>query len=190
MLSDVNCSFCVLGFEVSSSSNTTCVQPEFRPFNGWEGSSDQVELRLRGMDDVVLADTDAATPTLLTEHTYTIPAPKLEPKERKFAGYAQPFLKTRYELDFSRGAEVDIGCGTTVVGDGSVDQNIPKDELGLAHPLSMHEWSYQWPSGRATRSTITADPPDYGYFPQRCPRYHRFRVTHAGNFTFVRAAVH
>ena len=185
-MADVECSTCTLGYETTSASNTTCVQPEFRPYGGWQGSPDQAELQLRGIDNAsIRLDADRATPILLTEHTYTIPAPKLEPKERKFAGYQQPFLKIRYELDFSRGAEVDIGCGTTVVGDGSVDKNIPKDQDGLKHPLSMHEWTYQWPSGRVN---LKATPPDYGFLPQRCPRYHRFKVTRAGNLTFVRTA--
>jgi len=184
-VADVECSTCTLGYETTSASNTTCVQPEFRPYTGWEDSLDQALLQLRGIDNAsIRVDTDTTTPVLLTEHTYTIPAPKLEPKERKFAGYQQPFLKIRYELDFSRGAEVDIGCGTTVVGDGSVDKNIARDrpEL-LAHPLSMHEFSYDFGIGRANLKAK-----HYGFFPQRCPRYHRFKVTRAGNLTFVRAA--
>ena len=169
-VADLDCSTCALGYETASASNnnnTTCIQPEFRPYSGWQGSSDQALLQLQDVDGAVLKATGTGTPILLTGHTYMIPAPKLEPMERRFAGYAQPFVKIRYELDFSRGAEVDIGCGTTVVGDGSVDKNIPKDKAGLAHPLSMHEWSYQWALGRANLKT---EPPDYGYFPQRCPR--------------------
>ena len=185
-LSNINCSTCTLGYETTDASNTTCVQPKFQPYSGWEGSPDQALLRLRGIDNATIrVDMDTAMPVLLTEHTYTIRAPKLEPKERKFAGYAQPFLKIRYELDFSRGAEVDIGCGTTVVGDGSVDKSVPTDQAGLAHPLSMHEFGYQWP---VRRRNLDATPPDCGVFPQRCPRYHRFKVTRAGNLTFVRAA--
>ena len=101
-VSDIECSTCALGYETTSASNSTCIQPEFRPHSGWQGSSEQAELQLKGIDN-----TDTGTPMLLTKHKYTIPAPKLEPKERKFAGYAQPFLKIRYELDFSRGAEVN-----------------------------------------------------------------------------------
>jgi len=115
----------------------------------------------------------------LTKHTYTIPGPQLEPKESKFAGYEQPYSKIHYELDFSRGAQVDIGCGTAVVGDGSRDANIPKDVY--AHPASMHEMSYAHTNGRGNPNS---DPPDPGYYPMRCPRYHRFAVTKPGNFTF------
>ena len=99
----------------------------------------------------------------------------------QFVGYKQPYSRIRYELDFSPGAEVDLGCGTAVIGNGEFDSNIPKDVF--THPLSMHHNSYQWVSGR---SNLKADPPDPGYFPHRCPRYHRFKVTQPGNFTFVR----
>ena len=40
--------------------------------------------------------------------------------------YEQPFAKIHYELDFSLGANVDIGCGTTLFGDGTNDVNVPK----------------------------------------------------------------
>ncbi len=114
-----------------------------------------------------------------------ITAPMLEPKNKKFSGYKQPYTKIHYELDFSRGAEVDIGCGTTVVGDGSVDKSVPTDQAGLAHPLSMHEFSFLAPDGRGDPH---ADPPDPGFYPFPCTRFHRFRVIKPGNFTFVRAA--
>lgn len=221
---------CVLGYEMSSATNTTCVKPEFRPHSGWEGSSGQALLQLQGIDGGVLNGTDANTPPiLLTEHTYTIPAPMLEPKERMFAGYQQPYVftpdlgqlvrmasapevcvhvrsiaamcatarrdrwylcctcivlncrysKIQYELDFSLGAEVDIGCGTAVVGDAAVDANIPRTTF--AHPLSMHHLSWQYPMGRGD---LKADPQIPGHFANRCPRYHRFRVTRPGNVTF------
>ena len=99
----------------------------------------------------------------------------------QFVGYKQPYSRIRYELDFSLGAEVDLGCGTAVVGNGAGDKNIPKDVF--AHPLSMKQMSYQWFTGR---SNLKADPPDPGFYPNRCPRYHRFKVTQPGNFTFVR----
>ena len=182
-ITDLDCSTCSLGYEIASAGNTTCVQPQFRPYLGWQGSTERAELQLLGIDGNVPNGPDTATTILMANHTYTIPAPKLEPKERKFVGYEQPFVKIRYELDFSRGAEVDIGCGTSVVGDGSADKWIVKDAAGLAHPLSMYEFSYQWRYGRAK---LNATPPDYGYFPGYCSRYHRFRVTKPGNFTFVR----
>ena len=99
----------------------------------------------------------------------------------QFVGYTQPYSRIRYELDFSLGAEVDLGCGTAVVGNGAGDPIISKDVF--AHPHSMHHISYQWLVGRAN---LKADPPDPGYFWMKCPRYHRFKVTKAGNFTFVR----
>ena len=180
-VADVDCSTCTLGYETTSASNNTCVQPEFRPHSGWEGSSGQAQLQLQDTHGAVLKSTGAATPVLLTGHTYIVQAPTLEPKERKFVGYAQPFVKIRYELDFSRGAEVDIGCGTAVVGDGSVDKDIPRNQIGLAHPLSMNTVSYMEGIGRANPKAGNT-----GYYPQRCPRYHRFKVIRAGNFTFVR----
>jgi len=79
--------------------------------------------------------------------------------------------------------QVDIGCNTSVVGNGAVDENVPK--TAFAHPLSMQAANYQWMIGRGN---WRADPPDYGYYPANCPRYHRFRVIDPGNFTFVSGA--
>ena len=76
--------------------------------------------------------------------------------------------------------QVDIGCGTSVVGNGAVDKSVPKTDF--AHPLSMNSVSYQWMIGRGN---WRAEPPDYGHYPPNCPRYHRFRVTRPGNFSFV-----
>ena len=151
---------CSLGYETISADDTTCVQPDFKPARGWEGSSDKARLVLQDkLGRAVTQSSDAQAPALLTKHTYTIPAPLLQPKERKFAGYEQPYSRIHYELDFALGAEVDLGCGTAVVGDASSDINIPKTVD--KHPMSMHEFSYQFPSGRAT----TTDP---GYYPARC----------------------
>ena len=182
---DFDCSSCGLGYETTSTNDTTCVTPKFKPYRGWDESTDRKLLQpvLQDPRGVPIKRTDGSdTFALSTSNSYTIPAPKLEPKEAMFVGYAQPFAKIHYELDFSLGAEVDIGCGTTVFGNGAVDENIPKSRH--AHPLSMQTMSYQWPGSRGNPS---ADPPDYGYYPWRCPRYHRFKVTHAGNFTFVRS---
>ena len=186
LVSDLNCSFCILGTEIASASNTTCIRPAFRPYSGWDGSSEQAQLRLLDKSgDTIQVDrgngTGANASILLARHTYNIPAPKLSPKDLKFVGYKQPFLKIQYELDYSLGAEVDVGCGTTVVGDGALDQNIPKDQQPN-HPQTMREWAYQFP--HAGRGNLKAK--DYGYYPARCPRYFRFRVTHPGNFSFVR----
>lgn len=181
-VSDFNCSTCILGYETTSASNTTCIKPGFRPYRGWATSSEHTNLQIQDMHGrAVEQDYAINTPVLSTGHTYMIPAPLLEPKERKFVGYKQPYSNIQYELDFSLGAEVDIGCGTAVVGNGMDDVNIPKDLF--AHPLSMHRFSYQWPSGRGNLNT---DPPIPGYYPHRCPRYHRFKITTPGNVTFVR----
>ena len=99
----------------------------------------------------------------------------------QFVGYKQPYSRIRYELDFLLGAEVDLGCGTAVVGNGAGDPIISKDVF--AHPLSMHRISYQWLTGRGN---LKAEPPTPGFYPQGCPRYHRFRIVKPGNFTFVR----
>ena len=107
-MGDFDCSTCFLGYETTSTSDTTCIQPEFRPHKGWADSSDRTLLKI---PDTQRADGDEAkastnTPVLLTGQTCTIPAPRLEPKERMFVGYAQPYTSIRHELDFTRGAEV------------------------------------------------------------------------------------
>ena len=167
--------------------DAACDKPEFRPYRGWQGSKERARLQLqdtRGAAVKIDNGTGTTVVTLLTDQTYTIKAPKLlQQKDDMFVGYKQPYSKIKYELDFLLGAEVDIGCGTSVVGNGAVDENIPKSVY--AHPLSMQEYSFQWIAGRVN---LKADPIDYGYYPTRCPRYHRFRVTRPGNFTFVRAA--
>ena len=183
----------MLGYETATTSNITCVKPEFRPQKGW--AADYTLLRLQDARNVTIKYDDGALhettgtprqiPILLTGHTYTIPAPMLEPKESQFVGYQQPHTKIHYELDFSQGAvsngkTVELGCNTTVVGDAGKDGRISKSIV--AHPNAMHLFSYQWPSGRGT---VNATPPDPGFYPQKCPRYHRFSVISAGNFTFV-----
>ena len=80
--------------------------------------------------------------------------------------------------------QVDIGCGTRVVGDTTNDKKISKSVF--THPLSMFEFSYQWAEGRGN---LNAHPPDPGFYPQPGPRYHRFKLTKPGNVTFVSAAV-
>ena len=142
-MSDFNCSSCRLGYEPHTSAVNTCVKPTFRPYKEWTDSDDQAELKLPA--------------TLLTEHTYKIPPPMLTPIEQKFVGYKLPYSKIHYELDFSLGAEVDIGCGTEVDGDATEDPNISKEVR--AHPLSMHTMSYQATEGRGN---LFATPPDVG----------------------------
>ena len=161
LVSDLDCSACDLGYETTSDNDTTCVKPAFRPYRGWVANYSR--MRLRDTRDSGIErnpSTDARASLLLTEHTYEIPAPRLTPKVRRFAGYAQPHTKIHYELDFSRGAEVDLGCGTTVVGDTTHDEAISQERF--AHPSSMFEISYQFPAGRGTR---THDNP--GSFPFR-----------------------
>ena len=120
-------------------------------------------------------------------------APRLEPKERRFVGYEQPYTKIHYELDFSRGADVDIGCGTTVVGDSTEDGLIPRTRF--THPCSMHALSYQWPNGRGNLKAWKAagEPPggaDQGFFPQvrhnaRCQHWRA--LVHQGQLLPTRA---
>ena len=182
--SDLNCSGCVLGYETASSTkNTSCVKPPFRPYRGWSANHSWLRLQdtLRGTAAVRNASTGVTVATLLTGHTYSIPAPQLEPKERHYVGYKPPHTQIFYELDFSRGAEVDIGCGTTVVGDSTLDGMVSKNKT--KHPLSMQRFSYAWMVGRRNNN-VNASPPDFGVYPQKCPRYHRFRVTVPGTFTF------
>ena len=54
-----------------------------------------------------------------------------------------------------------VRIGTTVVGNGAMDGNIPKTEY--SHPLSMFAISYQHTSGRATGT-------DPGFYPMGCAR--------------------
>ena len=64
----------------------------------------------------------------------------------------------QYELDWARGAEVDLGCGTMAVGDSTHDPLISKagpftypdgpSVQGDKHPNSMQRISYQWPTGQ------------------------------------------
>ena len=176
-MSDFNCSFCVLGYETSGADDSTCIKPGFRPYREW--ASLKSELKLQDTNGfVVEPDTSTNKTVILTGHTYTIPKPQLEPKERMFAGYKEPHTQIRYELDFI-GADVDFGCGGAVVGNGAGDEQVRKDVYG--HPTSMDPFSYHWPVGLGN---LNAKTPDYGYHPERCPRYHRFKVISPGNFTF------
>ena len=159
-MSDFDCSTCRLGYESDPIAVNTCIKPEFRPYKGWFDSEDPAKLKLKdtaGANITIDNGTGTAMYTLLTEHTYKIPPPLLTPIEQKFVGYEQPYSKIHYELDFSLGAEVDIGCGTEVVGDGTEDPDISKSVR--AHPLSMHSYSYQMTNGRGN---LNADPPDPG----------------------------
>ena len=146
-MTNFNCSTCVLGYETTGPSDATCVKPRFRPHKSWGSRVEQSQLKLQGTDGSPVqtnASTDAAI--LLARHAYMIPAPQLEPKERMFTGYKQPHTKIHYELDFSLGAEVDIGCGTAVVGNGALDGDISKKHT--THPLSMELFQFQYTIGR------------------------------------------
>lgn len=174
LLINLVCSTCGLGYELEQAAEgLECVKPpSIRPHKGWVGSSEQNLLKIQ--------DTSGnAVKELMKGHTYTIPPPRMEPKDIKFVGYEQPFSKIHYELDFSRGSDVDIGCGSDVDGDGLHDAKISKSVV--AHPLSRDLWNYQMPGSHGNRN---ADPPDPGNFMSNCPRYHRFKVTKPGNFTF------
>ena len=180
LVNNLSCTTCLLGYETKSAADTTCVKPDFRPYRGWENSSEQASLLLQDVGGLAITPSGATnTLSLLTGRTYTIQPPPLAPVERKFVGYEQPYERIHYELDFTLGAQVEIGCGTAVVGDGTNDKNVPKSFD--AHPLAMSTFSFALPAGRGNPN---ADPPDLGYFPYPCPRYHRFQVTEAGNVTF------
>ena len=181
-MSNFTCRSCVLGYETTSANNYTCTKPSFKPHKGFAvGSPEQTQyqLLLHGAQggSVTEHNTSTGTHVVLTGHAYTIPAPPLEPKATKFVGFKQPHSKIHYELDFSLGAEVDIGCDTAVQYDSTDDFHVPRD--AYAHPQSMTVFNHQWFYGRPSSS-------DPGYFAWPCPRYHRFVVTRPGNFTFVR----
>ena len=113
LVSDVDCSQCVGGYETTSDENVTCTMPSFRPRRGWSPTRAAFQLHdARGV--TVKNGTTTNCPTLLIGHTYSIPAPSVlkNEKEKMYVGYTQPYSRIRYELDFSRGATVDIGCGT------------------------------------------------------------------------------
>ena len=162
-VADFNCTSCSLGYETVSATNSTCVRPAFRPYGEWR--PDYASLALRDTQPGSAIENDAhrqdALQIILTGHTYTIPAPMLEPKDKKFSGYEQPYTKIHYELDFSRGADVDIGCGTTIVGDTTQDKHVNKSIF--THPNSMHKASYQYPKGHGHLKPGFKDP---GVFPQ------------------------
>ena len=161
LLTNYDCSSCILGYETTSPDDVTCVKPNFRPHKHWEGSVERSQLKLQGTGGApVQIDPDTNTANLFTGHTYTIPAPQLEPKERMFAGYKQPHTKIHYELDFLLGAEADIGCGTAVVGNGALDGTVSKKHA--THPLSMDTLQFQWMWGRGNLNA--GDP---GSYPQR-----------------------
>ena len=148
-MSDINCSACLLGYETTGANDTTCIRPSFGPHKRWAASAERARLQLedaRGVRVGPPANTSASAVVLLAGHTYRIPAPALVPKERKFAGYEQPYSKIHYELDFSLGADVDLGCGTAVVGDASNDAVILKSLY--RHPLAMHVVGYQYVAGK------------------------------------------
>ena len=88
-VSDLNCSTCVLGYETTSALNTTCVKPGFKPYRGWLADYSRLWPHdTHGLPAKGSARTAerTSTPALLAQHTYTIPAPRLEPKERRFVG--------------------------------------------------------------------------------------------------------
>ena len=156
-MSNLNCRSCALGYEATNAGDTdniTCAQPTFRPYRGWEAylkttlANESIPL-LKLVDTrrnvtVERANYAARTPILLTDHTYSIAVPeRLKQHEVMFVGYVQPYLQIRYELDFTRGAEVDIGCGTAVIGNGTRDKPTPKTRTD--HPLSMSKVGHYWP---------------------------------------------
>ena len=64
--------------------------PAPRPYRGWQSSEERARLQLQ---DARGAAIKGDTVTLLTDHTYTIPAPKLlQQKNEMFVGYKQPYV--------------------------------------------------------------------------------------------------
>lgn len=179
LVSDLICNQCALGYETTSPTNATCVKPEsFRPHKAWPSSPEKARLKIFNMHNVAVDGPKdgfgESVPELLTGQEYTVPAPSLEPKEQKFAGYAQPYTKIRYELDWTQGAEVDVGCGTAVVGDATITPMHTSKSM-FTDPMSQYKWQYQWPYCFGKEDAC---------FPCTCVRYHRFEVTEVGNITF------
>ena len=84
LVSDLDCSACVVGYETTSESNATCVQPRFRPHTGWVAAGHELQ-DTRGF--AIGRDATTSAHILLAEHTYAIAAPLLEPKDKMFSGY-------------------------------------------------------------------------------------------------------
>ena len=103
LVSDFNCSTCVIGYETNSTDDT-CVKPEFRPYRGWNTSVNRNRLQIQDVDNstTVQLDNETNTPILLTEHTYMIPAPLLEPKERKVCSSLLNFLLFNVHPDIGK----------------------------------------------------------------------------------------
>ena len=167
-MSDYDCSSCVLGYETTGPDDATCVKPKFRPHKHWEGSAERSQLKLQGTTGAPAKTNPSTNATiLLARHTYAIPPPQLEPKDRMFAGFKPPHTKIHYELDFSLGAEVDIGCGTAV-GNGALDVSVSKKHT--THPLSMDPLQFQWSVERAVNYATTWDSlVDFVRFTTRTP---------------------
>ena len=65
LVSDLNCTNCVIGYETKGTDDTTCIKPEFRPYRGWNISAEKAALKLEENDAVL----NASKLTLLTGHT-------------------------------------------------------------------------------------------------------------------------
>ena len=65
LVSDLECTTCVIGYETNSTNDTTCIKPKFRPYRGWHSSAEKTALKLAENSAVL----NASKPTLLTGHT-------------------------------------------------------------------------------------------------------------------------
>ena len=96
-VSSFDCSSCMLGFETAGPDNATCVMPVFRPYRAWAANYSRLRLQgpgALGNDEkghmfgsgAITEPSASNVPRLLTGHTYTMPAPLLEPKQQTFVG--------------------------------------------------------------------------------------------------------
>ena len=89
----------------TSQTQAATFHTSLRRHSGWEGSTDKASLGTlwwghttgqAGQHSIGGGGSSAAVLSLLVKREYKIQAPALDPKERKFVGYAQPFQKIRW----------------------------------------------------------------------------------------------
>ena len=76
----------MVGYETSSTTNTTCVKPGFRPYRDWAANYSRLKLRDTSGIAVkhVVEQNGTLQPVLLTEHTYEIPVSAKAPPDPLF----------------------------------------------------------------------------------------------------------
>lgn len=169
----IDCSGCMLGYEEADNSTERCVKPTFRPWKSWSATRSKDYRAFRA----------SISGTLLVGRTYRTGAAPLEPRQERFVGYSGDFTKIKYELDFTNGAEVDIGCGSKVLGNYANDEPVGFDTPGVHHqPYHMAEWGAQFIEHHGY--VVEDGKEGLTKAIDKFPRHYRFEVTKPGDFTF------